>query len=101
MRIVDSHFHWWPRAVFDDLCSRSTYPRAERDGKGGYRYYRAAGAASLNIWPEWFDLDDQFAHMDSLGHEIDAVGSIGPFSVYFSELEKSGEQIILLLLIIC
>ena len=89
MRIVDSHFHWWPRAVFDELCTRSTYPRAENDGKGGYRYYRTAESASLNIWQEWFDLDDQFAHMDSLGHEIDAVGSIGPFSVYFSELEKS------------
>jgi aminocarboxymuconate-semialdehyde decarboxylase len=90
MNIVDSHVHWLPRAVFEELCTRTTYPRAERDGKGGYRYYRAAGTApSMSPWLEWFDLDDQLAYMDSLGHHVDVVSSIGPFSVYFSELEKS------------
>jgi len=38
----------------------------------------------LNVWPEWFDLDKQFEHMDALGHHVDAFGSIGPFSVHFS-----------------
>lgn len=88
MHIIDSHFHWWPRPVFERLCKRKEYPRAEPDGKGGYRYLRGDGGADyiLNVWPEWFDLDEQLAHMDGLGHRIDVVNSIGPFSVHFSEL---------------
>jgi aminocarboxymuconate-semialdehyde decarboxylase len=38
------------------------------------------------VWSDWFDLDDQFAYMDTLGHHVSAVGSIGPFSVHFSDL---------------
>src|SRR6185312_894981 len=90
MNVIDSHFHWWPRGVFEDLCSREGYPRAERDGVGGYRYYRAPGCTYvLKIWPAWFDLDEQFAHMDTLGHHVSAFGSIGPFSVHFSDLPSS------------
>ena len=85
MRILDSHFHYWPRALFEDLCQRNSFPRAERDGKGGYRYYRAEGAKPLGVWAEWFDLEKQFEHMDGLGHQVDVFGSIGPFSVHFSD----------------
>ena len=88
MHIIDSHFHWWPRSVFERLCKRKGYPRAEHDGKGGYRYLRQESGADyvLNVWPAWFDLDEQLAHMDGLGHQVDVVNSIGPFSVAFSEL---------------
>jgi aminocarboxymuconate-semialdehyde decarboxylase len=87
MRIVDSHFHWWPRSIFDRLCKRKAYPRAEVNDIGGYAYWRHAGSTEpLNVWAEWFDLDDQLAHMDGLGHEVDVVCSIGPFSVHFSDL---------------
>jgi aminocarboxymuconate-semialdehyde decarboxylase len=90
MNIIESHFHSWPRSIFENLCDRKGYPRAERDGKGGYNYYRAAGCTYvLSITPIWMDLDEQFAYMDSLGHNVSAVGSIGPFSVHFSELPKS------------
>src|SRR5262249_50833887 len=40
----------------------------------------------LNSWAEWFDLDKQLEHMDGLGHQVDVVCSIGPFSVFFSDL---------------
>ena len=82
MKIVDSHFHWWPKAFFEHLCNRKSYPRAERDGKGGYRYFRREGEEP-RFCPgrDWLDLDFQLAHMDSLGHEIDVVYSIGPLSV--------------------
>mgnify|MGYP006170646971 CR=1 FL=1 len=86
MRIVDSHFHWWPREVFEELCKRTDFPRAEDDGNGGYHYWNRQGKNALSVWKEWFDLDEQLAHMDSLGHEIDVVCSIGPFSVHFSDL---------------
>jgi aminocarboxymuconate-semialdehyde decarboxylase len=91
MRIIDSHFHWWPRSIFEELCRKRTYPRAEPDGRGGYNYFRNARGADyrLNVWPEWFDLEKQLAHMDGLGHEVDVVCSIGPFSVHFSDLEPA------------
>jgi len=90
MRIIDSHFHWLPRSTFERLCKRAGYPRAEVDGKGGYRYYRAPGQpATMSPWPEWFDLDEQFAYMDKLGYDVDVISSTGPFSIYFSELSAS------------
>ena len=87
MHIIDSHFHWWPRSVFDKLCKRREFPRAEVNEKGGYSYFRRAGSGChLNSWAEWFDLDKSFEYMDSLGHQVDAVLSIGPFSVSFSDM---------------
>ena len=40
MRIIDSHFHWWPRPVFDRLCGRKGFPRAVVNNRGGYAYLR-------------------------------------------------------------
>jgi aminocarboxymuconate-semialdehyde decarboxylase len=86
MRIIDSHFHWWPRPIFEQLCKRETYPRCERNARGGYNYVGEEGRPSLNSWTEWFDLDKQLEHMDGLGHEVGVVCSLGPFSIYFSDL---------------
>ena len=87
MHIIDSHFHWWPRSVFETLCKRTEVPLARPNNKGCYTCVLQDGADyQLNSWPDWFDIDEQFEHMDKLGHRIDAVGSIGPFSVYFSAL---------------
>jgi aminocarboxymuconate-semialdehyde decarboxylase len=90
MHIIDSHFHWWPRSVFDKLCKRQGFPSAGRNANGGYDYWRRDGVgAHLNSWADWFDLDEQFAHMDGLGHHVDVVCSIGPFSVAFSDMPPS------------
>ena len=86
MRIIDSHFHWWPRSIFEDLCKRDRYPLCTKNARGGYNYVGHEGRPSLNSWKEWFDLDDQLAHMDGLGHEVSVVCSIGPFSISFSDL---------------
>jgi aminocarboxymuconate-semialdehyde decarboxylase len=86
MRIIDSHFHWWPRSIFEQLCKRRTYPLCEKNGRGGYNYVGEQGRPSLNSWTEWFDLDKQLEHMDGLGHEVGVVCSLGPFSIYFSDL---------------
>ena len=89
MHIIDSHFHWWPRSVFETLCKRTEIPYAKPNEKGCYTCVLQDGADYvLNSWPDWFDIDEQFEHMDKLGHRVDAVGSIGPFSVYFSALPK-------------
>src|SRR5215469_8912311 len=86
MRIIDSHFHWWPREIFEQLCKRPGYPHAEPNNRGGYNYVGHEGRPSLNSWAEWFDLDRQLEHMDHLGHEVSVVCSLGPFSIYFSDL---------------
>jgi aminocarboxymuconate-semialdehyde decarboxylase len=87
MHIIDSHFHWWPRSIFDKLCRRKDYPRARVNRRGGYDYMRRADSGQhLNSWAEWFDLDKQFEYMDGLGHQVDVVCSIGPFSVSFSDM---------------
>jgi len=88
MHIIDSHFHWWPRSFFEMLRKRRGYPHVEVNDRGGYGYRRREDASyTLNSWKEWFDLDDQLAHMDGLGHEVDVVCSMGPISVHFSDVE--------------
>jgi aminocarboxymuconate-semialdehyde decarboxylase len=87
MRIIDSHFHWWPSSVMEVLRKRKDIPRAEHNARGGYSYLRGAGrGTSINSWAEWYDLDKQFEHMAGLGHQVDVVCSIGPLSVAFSDL---------------
>src|SRR5215831_13871982 len=87
MHIIDSHFHWWPRSISERLCRRKSLPRAQRNERGGYTYLREQrGDYILNSWAEWFDLDKQLEHMGGLGHQVDVVCSIGPLSVYFSDL---------------
>ena len=88
MHIIDSHFHWWPRSFLEHLGKRAGYPSVTVNDRGGYAYKRHADSTdTLNSWKEWFDLDDQLAHMDGLGHDIDVVCSIGPLSVHFSDVE--------------
>jgi aminocarboxymuconate-semialdehyde decarboxylase len=87
VHIIDSHFHWWPRSIFDKLCKRKDFPKARVNKRGGYDYIRRQDSgAHLNSWAEWFDLDKQFEYMDGLGHQVDVVCSIGPFSVAFSDM---------------
>lgn len=87
MRILDSHFHWWPRSFFERLSARSTFPRAQAIAGGGYDYWRKPGATGLlDLEVDWFDIERQFAHMDGLGHQVDVVSSIGPLSIHFSDV---------------
>ena len=30
MHIIDAHFHWWPRSIFDKLCKRKRIPEGAR-----------------------------------------------------------------------
>lgn len=89
MRIIDSHFHWWPRPFFDKLCARKGFPRAVLNDKSGYGYLRNDQTDTLHSWAEWHDLDKQLEYMDSLDHQVDVVCSIGPFSIFFSDLPPS------------
>jgi aminocarboxymuconate-semialdehyde decarboxylase len=91
MHIIDSHFHWWPLRIFEALSRRGDYPKAIANELGGYTYVGAGErSGTVKSWAAWFDLEKQFEHMDGLGHQVDVVSSIGPFSVYFSELPIEG-----------
>ena len=91
MHIIDSHFHWRPISMLEWACGAKGFPRAERDGKGGYVWHVREGysVAVRANHPAWAPLDVMLAHMDGLGHQVDVVCTIGPLSVYFSELEPS------------
>ena len=89
MHIINSHFHWWPRRILERLSKNkeATRPRAFFNDRGGYTYVGPNDrSGTIASWAAWYDLEKEFEHMDGLGHEVDVVGSIGPLSVYFSEL---------------
>src|SRR5690349_17836179 len=88
MRIIDAHFHWWPRKFIEDLCKRKGFPTAEPDGKGGFKIHRHADTGNyvLNVWDTWFHMDKLLEYENSFGHDTSVVNSIGPFSVHFSDL---------------
>ena len=54
MHIIDSHFHWWPRSIFDKLCKRKDFPKARVNERGGYDYMRRqdSGAVRGGTLPE-------------------------------------------------
>ena len=92
MRVLDCHVHWFPRSVFDDLCERKgSYPRAERNGVGGYEIFGTYGRVGVVGYRRktWFDLDDHFRHMDATGHQVDFICSLGPFATFFSEISPA------------
>src|SRR3979411_1723367 len=51
MHIIDSHFHWWPRSIFEKLCKRQDFPKCRVNDRGGYDYMRGPKAGQpLNSW---------------------------------------------------
>src|SRR5713226_888947 len=90
MRVIDSHFHWWPRSVFAELTKRKTYPRAEAKPNGDYVYeYKPnalTGAGRFSANEGWSNLERQLEHMDSVHAGMGVICSTGPFGVHFSGL---------------
>lgn len=87
MHIIDSHFHWKPRPVFERLGKRTGYPRVAENDRGGYTTWLkedSMPAAILN--DKWFDLDRQLEAVQKPGHEMSVICSTGTFSVFFSQL---------------
>jgi aminocarboxymuconate-semialdehyde decarboxylase len=92
MHIIDSHFHWFPRSVFDRMCKSKTFPRAEANNKGGYKTWRRdTGEPAFNLGAVWFELDQMLERMAQLGHEVDVISSIGPLSTHFSDIDDLSE----------
>jgi len=87
MHIIDSHFHWKPRAVYERLSRRKGYPRIEPNDRGGFTTWLKDGSApSSNIGGIWFDLEAELEAIEKPGHDMSVVCSTGTFSVFFSQL---------------
>ena len=56
MRVIDTHFHWFPRAHLEMLCAEEGFPRAERDSDG-YVYWFNEGRSSIDLPSVWLDLE--------------------------------------------
>jgi aminocarboxymuconate-semialdehyde decarboxylase len=89
MRIVDSHFHWYPRSVFEELMGRKDFPKAEAKSNGGYNVQLSPTETRTGAWGTWFDLDKLLAHENAQGYETDVVCSTGPISALFSEVDPA------------
>ena len=87
MKIIDCHFHWKPRAVYERLSKREGYPKISANERGGFTTWLKEGSSpSSNIGGNWFDLDQELAAIQQPGHDIGVVCSTGTFSVFFSQL---------------
>lgn len=79
MRLIDTHFHWYPPSFAERLCGRSGSPRAEREGDG-YTYVYNAGRKRDRLPAVWFDLDRGLEVMASTGHDAAVVCTTGVLS---------------------
>ncbi len=87
MRIIDTHFHWKPRAVYERLSKREEFPRVVPNERGGFSVWLNDGERPTSNSPaSWFDLDGELETLDKLDHQVDVVCSAGTFSVFFSQL---------------
>ncbi|MGW4487614.1 amidohydrolase family protein [Amycolatopsis sp. NPDC004368] len=77
MRVVDTHFHWFPRSHFETMAARSGFPRTERVGDG-YRYLYNNGKGFIPLPAKWYDLDAGFeASYAATGRETVVVCTTG------------------------
>jgi aminocarboxymuconate-semialdehyde decarboxylase len=74
MNAVDSHAHWFPPAYYEFLSKRTTEPRTEPDGDW-WKFIN--GNRSVRMWPEWFDLEQQFETAAGTGTDMALVSSAG------------------------
>ncbi len=97
MRAINSHFHWYPKSVFEALCKRTDAPRAKPNPKGGYDVTPHEGMTRCDTWADWFDLDAMLEHMDRAalgagnfgGFDFGVVCTTGPGGAFFSETDAA------------
>jgi len=78
---VDSHFHWFPRAHFERMISRTSLPRVERNGEG-YNYLYDGGL--LPMWPAWFELEEGLAESRAAtGDDMSVISTTGVMAGLF------------------
>jgi aminocarboxymuconate-semialdehyde decarboxylase len=95
-KIIDSHFHWYPRAVFEKLCGEPGYPRAERMGDS-YAYWhseaskraskRATSESDRGLSQAWLNLELGLEVAQSVhGDDCAVIGTSGILEGLFGQL---------------
>jgi aminocarboxymuconate-semialdehyde decarboxylase len=77
MTPVDSHIHWFPNSFYEFYSKRTEIPRTERNGN---RWHYVNGNRSVDMWPEWFDLDMQWETVAKTGLDMAVITSMGVHS---------------------
>jgi len=85
VRVIDSHFHWYPRSHFEKVAARLEQPRAEPLGEG-YRYWYNDGREHIDLPGIWFDLDAGLAAMDHTGRDTSVICTAGVLSGFVDQL---------------
>jgi aminocarboxymuconate-semialdehyde decarboxylase len=88
VRVIDTHFHWYPASIYERLAERSEYPRAVQVGDGyRYLYTPDQGGDRSRIW---LDLAGGFAASEAAsGPETTVVNTTGTFQGLLDELPLS------------
>jgi aminocarboxymuconate-semialdehyde decarboxylase len=85
MRVIDTHFHWYPASIYERLSHRADYPRAIKVGNG-YRYLYTPDQGGDRS-PIWLDLEGGFAAADAAsGPETTVVNTTGTFEGLLEQL---------------
>ena len=93
--VIDCHSHWYPPVFFEALLNRKSYPRAERDGQGGY-VLKLAPQSSLGVERHMVELDLILERMARAGIDV-LVSSSAPLALVDSfPPDEAGELALLL-----
>jgi len=86
VRVIDTHFHWFPRAHLERLARQDGYPRAERKGDG-YVYFYNEGRGSIDLPPVWIELEAGLAESRrATGEDITVVCTAGVLAGLIDQL---------------
>jgi aminocarboxymuconate-semialdehyde decarboxylase len=87
MRVIDTHFHWFPRTHLERLCRQEGYPRAERNGDG-YIYWYNEGRGRIDLPSVWLELEDGLAASEqATGAETAVIGTTGVLAGLLDQLK--------------
>lgn len=75
MRVIDCHFHWYPREHFERLTKHDGFPRTERVGEG-YKYWFNGGRSFIPLTAAWFDLQTGLEEAGAAG-DVAVVATAG------------------------
>jgi aminocarboxymuconate-semialdehyde decarboxylase len=88
VRVIDSHFHWYPRSIYERLADQAGYPRAVRV-EDGFTYWYAEDEMGGNRGRIWLDLEGGFAASDAAsGVETTVVNTTGTFAGLLDQLPR-------------
>jgi hypothetical protein len=94
--MIDHQMHWYPRAYFESILDRTGFPRARRDGAGGYLFQISPEQIEWPIAAPHFDLDAALAQAaeDGIDAAVISPNLIGDVTWY--ELGEARETLALI-----